>query len=46
MDNSEYCLSKNIKEILHPMVREILSQKPKEPVNYFIIFIYYYRFYS
>ena len=32
MSNSDSFLNQNIKEILQPMVNDILSERPKQPV--------------
>lgn len=36
MSKEEEYLKQNVRGILQPMVKEILSQKPKEPVNFII----------
>jgi hypothetical protein len=33
MQKAEYYLKENVKGILQPMVKDILTQRPKDPVN-------------
>ena len=48
MSKAEDYLKNNVKQILQPMVKDIMTDRPKDPVNkypqYFIYF-YSYRFY-
>ena len=41
MSKPEDYLNQNIKGILQPMVKDILSQRPKDPVNKIIYKIYF-----
>ena len=38
MSNAEDYLKKNVKDILQPMIKKIIEEKPKDPViNHFLI---------
>ena len=37
MSNAEDYLKKNVKDILQPMIKKIIEDKPSDPVNNFII---------